>query len=223
MADETAGVVNLRPGGLEPDPELRRLLLGRAAKLERLGLADKIDPAAWMVKPGLETTLRDLSIRTDIIKAMHRAMSGSERAPDLSVFTLHDGPPPDPVIGRLVERGLHDELAGTAYAVVDGADGRTHHLRFEDMELTGDARPGAIVELRSWRDAKGQTRLSLATRSDLTLGEQVGAPGATWLDRQLVAREPIATAGGFGRDIREAVEARAEYLARASGSSSRAT
>jgi len=213
MADENAGVVDLRPGGPDPDPELRRLLLGRAAKLERLGLADKIDPAAWVVKPGLETTLRDLSIRTDIIKTMHRAMSGSERAPDLSAFALHDGPPPDPVIGRLVERGLRDELAGTAYAVVDGADGRTHHLRFDDMELTGDARPGAIVELRSWQDAKGQTRLSLATRSDFSLGDQVGAPGATWLDRQLVAREPVATAGGFGQDIRSAIEARAEHLA----------
>jgi type IV secretory pathway VirD2 relaxase len=33
-----------------------------------------------------------------------------------------------PVIGRLVDRGLDDELKGSAYAVVDGVDGRTHHI-----------------------------------------------------------------------------------------------
>lgn len=31
-------------------------------------------------------------------------------------------------LGRLVERGLHDELRGTAYAIADGVDVRTHHL-----------------------------------------------------------------------------------------------
>src|SRR3546814_3097761 len=81
----------------------------------------------------------------------------------------------------LVERGLHDELAGTAYAIVEGVDGRSHHLRFSDIDMTGDARPGAIVELRSWEDNKGQQRHSLATRSDLPLDQQVTAEGATWL------------------------------------------
>src|SRR3546814_4064506 len=77
----------------------------------------------------------------------------------------------------LVERGLHDELAGTAYAIVEGVDGRSHHLRFSDIDMTGDARPGAIVELRSWEDNKGQQRHSLATRSDLPLDQQVTAEG----------------------------------------------
>jgi hypothetical protein len=37
-ADDGAGIVDLRPGTPEQDPELRRLLLGRATKLERLGV-----------------------------------------------------------------------------------------------------------------------------------------------------------------------------------------
>ena len=44
----------------DEDPELRRLMLGRAAKLERLGLAEQVGPARWTLKPGLEQTLRDL-------------------------------------------------------------------------------------------------------------------------------------------------------------------
>jgi hypothetical protein len=211
MADDL-GIVDLRPGG-DTDPEARRRMLGRAVKLERLGLAEPAGPACWTLKPGLEPGMPDLSILTDIIKSMHRAMRETGRAPDLAGFALHDGPPSDPVIGRLVERGLHDELAGSAYAVIDGADGRAHHLRFDDLEMTGDAKPGAIVELRSWQDANGRTRLSLATRSDMTLAEQVNTPGATWLDRQLVVRERVATGNGFGQDIRGAMEARADHLA----------
>ena len=44
----------------------------------------------------------------------------------------------DPVIGRLVDRGLDDELKGTAYAVVDGTDGRTHHIKLADLDAAGD-------------------------------------------------------------------------------------
>ena len=138
IADEGGGVVDLRPGGTGEDPELRRLMLGRAAKLERLGLAEQVGPARWTLKPGLEQTLRDLAIRGDIIKTMHRAMTGAGREPDVPVRPAWRGAG-RPVLGRLVARGLHDELKGSAYAIVEGVDGRTHHLRFSDLEMTGDA------------------------------------------------------------------------------------
>jgi type IV secretory pathway VirD2 relaxase len=211
LGQDTAGLVDLRPGG-DADPEMRRLLLGRAAKLEQLGLAAREGPAVWALEPGAETTLRDLSVRNDIIKTMHNAVSRDGGRFDVSVLALHQDVPSEPVIGRLVERGLHDELTESAYAIVDGVDGRTHHLRFKDMEMTGDAKAGSIVELRSWEDAKGHDRLSLATRSDIPLEAQIKAPGATWLDRQLVARDPVETGNGFGREVRDALDARASHL-----------
>lgn len=57
-----------------------------------------------------------------------------------------------PVIGRLVERGLDDELKGTAYAVVDGVDGHTH-IKLPHLDAAGDSPPGSIVELRAYEDA----------------------------------------------------------------------
>jgi type IV secretory pathway VirD2 relaxase len=102
-------------------------MLGRAARLERLGLAQQIAPGCWTLKPGIEDKLRDHSLRSDIIKTMHRAMGGVDREPDVSGFALHGDAPVDAVLGRLVERGLHDELKGSAYAIVEGIDGRTHH------------------------------------------------------------------------------------------------
>lgn len=211
LGEDIAGRVDLRPGG-DGEPGMRRLLIGRAAKLEQLGLASREGPAVWTIDPGAERALRDLSVRNDIIKTMHRAMTRDGGRFDPSALALHSKAPSDPIVGRLVERGLQDELAGSAYAIVDGTDGRTHHLRFDDMDMTGDARPGSIVELRSWEDAKGQTRLSLATRSDVALADQITSPGATWLDHQLVAREPVTTGNGFGLEVRNAMEARTQHL-----------
>jgi len=213
IADDGAGIIDLRPGASGEDPELRGLLLGRAAKLEGLGLVEPLRPAQWSLKPGLEPSLRELGIRGDIIKTMHRVLTGSGREPDVAGFALHGDEGAEPVLGRLVARGLHDELKGSAYAVVEGVDGRTHHLKFSDLEMTGDAKVGAVVEARIFEDGLGRKRLSLATRSDLAIEAQVTAGGATWIDRQLLAREPATTGGGFGVEVREAMQRRVDHLA----------
>jgi type IV secretory pathway VirD2 relaxase len=64
---------------------------------------------------------------------MHKAIRRLGRDPDVTGFALHGEEPAAPVLGRLVERGLHDELKGMAYAIVDGIDGRTHHLRSANL------------------------------------------------------------------------------------------
>ena len=203
------GVVDLRPDGAAANAD--RHLRGRAARLETMGLATKLGPGLFLIDPGAEATLRQIGERGDIIKTMHREMRAQGLAFDASALAIHDGQGVTPIVGRLVARGLDDELAGSAFAIVDGTDGRTHHLRFADLEWTGDAAPGAIVELRHWDGRDGAQRLSLALRSDLPLADQVTARGATWLDRQLLARDPVANAG-FGRELQDALTERAAFL-----------
>jgi type IV secretory pathway VirD2 relaxase len=214
IADNNAGLINLRTDALDSRSSFDKHLMGRAMKLERLDLAKRIAPGCWELGPGLEPTLRDLGLRGDIIKTMHRAMTAGGGEADPGRFAMHTEPPADPVIGRLVERGLHDELTGVAYAVVDGADGRVHHLKFGDLEWTGDAARGAIVELRSWEGDDGKARLSLVSRSDFPLERQVGAKGATWLDRQLLTPEATHASSGFGAEIERAMTERAAFLER---------
>jgi type IV secretory pathway VirD2 relaxase len=59
-ADENDGIVDLRPVAAAPEASRRIMLLGRAAELERLGLADRVAPATWTLRADLEPTLRDL-------------------------------------------------------------------------------------------------------------------------------------------------------------------
>ncbi len=208
------GIVDLRPIGDAARDAERTLLVARARKLERLGLAAPIGPGQWVMAESAETTLRALGERGDIIKRIHRGLQerGLERA--TAEFVLDAETRGDPIIGRLLSRGLDDELKGSAFAIIDGVDGRTHHVRFADLDATSDAAPGAIVEARRLpsRDG-GSLRLVLAVRSDLSLADQVHAPGATWLDRRLVAKEPTPfSENGFGRDVLDALEARTEHL-----------
>ena len=207
------GVIDLAPHPDRQPDEFHALKVGRLRKLESLGLADQIGPGQWAMSENAEATLRELGERGDIIKRIHRGLTerGIERG--AANYVLAGESLDDPVIGRLVDRGLDDELKGTAYAVVDGVDGRTHHIKLPDLDAAGDSAPGSIVELRKFDDAQGRRRVALAVRSDLSIEQQVTATGATWLDRQAIAREPVGLGGGgFGAEVREAMDRRAEHL-----------
>src|ERR1700730_13203942 len=215
-ADET-GYIDLRP--VSPgssDPEIRRLMVGRLQHLEKMGLAAPAAPGEWMVGLEAERNLRDLGMRGDVIKTMHRVFTDRGEARGVADYVIDGEKPGSPIIGRLVDRGLHDELTGEAYAVIDGTDGRAHHVRFRGIEAFEHAPPiGGIVEVRRFGSPdEKQPTLVLATRSEIDLSAQITAPGATWIDHRLVERDPMPLAmGGFGREARDAIQARAEHLA----------
>lgn len=208
------GLIDMRPSPDRRPDTFEVLKVGRLRRLEGLGLARQIELGRWALEEHAEATLREMGQRNDIIKRIHRGLAeqGVER-PQAS-WVLASEEAEHPVLGRLVGRGLDDELKGTAFAVVDGIDGRTHHVHLPSLEATTDAPMGAILELRRFEDAKGRSRIALAVRSDFTLEQQVEAQGATWLDRQALANEPPELGGGFGAEVRDAMRRRADHLVR---------
>lgn len=207
------GMIDVAPiPGQQPDEYLPQKI-GRLRKLESLGLARQLAPGQWAIVDEAEATLRALGERGDIVKRMHRALTEAGIERGASSYVLAGETLRDPIIGRLLDRGLDDELKGTAYAVIDGTDGRTHHIKLPNLEAAGDGPTGSIVELRRFEDARGRERVALAVRSDLDLDAQVKASGATWIDRQLVARDPAPLgSSGFGQEVRIAMESRADHL-----------
>ena len=208
-AANNEGVVDLRPdGAVRPDAD-QHARIGRLRKLEQFGLATPAGPARWTLSPEAESSLRAIGERGDIIKRLHRAMN--ERSP--SEWVLAGETADRPLLGKLVARGLDDELKGTTYAIVDGVDGRAHHVRLPDLDATSDAAPGAVVELRRFTDAGDHKRVALAVRSDLAVEAQATAQGATWLDRRLIARDPAPLSeNGYGADVRVALDRRTDHL-----------
>ncbi|QJU57134.1 DUF3363 domain-containing protein [Sphingomonas sp. AP4-R1] len=207
------GVIDLAPSANRQPDAFHVLKIGRLRKLEALALAEEIGPGQWTVSEQAEATLRQLGERGDIIKRIHRGLATSGIDRSAASYVLAAETISDPIVGRLVSRGLDDELKGTAYAVVDGVDGRTHHIKLPDFDAAGDSAPGSIVELRRFHDARGAQRTALAVRSDLDVSGQIAADGATWLDRQAISRNPPALASaGFGAEVRDALDRRAQHL-----------
>jgi hypothetical protein len=70
---------------------------------------------------------------------------GGERDP--MSFQIHDGAPETPIVGRVVDKHLSDELGENLTVVVDGIDGRTHHVPGIDPARVEDARIGSVIEI----------------------------------------------------------------------------
>ncbi len=215
-ADEL-GVVDLRPEQRGPDdPRVRRLMIGRLQHLETMGLAAQAEPGQWVMAEGAQAKLRDLGTRGDIIRTIGKALNDRGLQRPLDCYEIVSAAPQKPIVGRLIDKGLHDELRGSAYAVIDGIDGRTHHVRLPGIEaLEHSPDIGGIVELRAiGRPGERKPTLLLATRSDLDLAAQMKAPGATWLDHRLIERGAGVVDGGFGAEVRRAMDERADHLVR---------
>jgi type IV secretory pathway VirD2 relaxase len=298
---QEGGVIDLRPGegATFLVRENRNLMIGRVRHLERYGLATEFESGRWVLSGRSEQVLKDLGHRTEVIKAIQRALTKSGLAQERGVgqFALHGEGSGRKVIGRVLAKGLAgDEMSERVHLIVDGIDGRVHHIEFKDPNRIDGVGRDMIVEaapvvsgprpadrniaanaadgdgiyqpsrhlehirddferqgkdpeafIRShvrrlealrraghleridadhWKIPKdivergqaydisqGGDGLHVRTLSALNLEKQIGSHGATWLDRELIARERMDTAdSGFGRQVNTALNRRAQRL-----------
>lgn len=283
LRERQAGVLSLK--GLANHPR-RQLLIGRLQQLQKLELANEVRPGQWLLRDDVEATLRAMGERGDIVRTMQRAMGSVQR--ELAVFEPGKNGPE--VVGRIMAKGLADELNDRGYLVVDGLDGKAHYLALPTRAELANYPIGGLVETRSpsepravdrsiaalaaeglyrtdhhlalarsqssagqdpealverhirrlealrragiverlaesvWRvptdlpeqgrqhDARRLGDVAVELRTPLPLDQQVRAVGATWLDQQLIGgnRELVDT--GFGKEVREALRQRADFL-----------
>ena len=223
---------------------------------------------------------------------MHKALKADDMERDPMTFHIHDGPPEAPIVGRVVDKYLSDELGENLTLVVDGIDGRAHHVAGIDPARVEDARIGSVIEIGpadtaqrpsdrtiaaiaedgiyrpsrhleqakfegrvpggdyegyvdahvrrlealrragiveridadQWRipdgfesraaayEAGRNRQASVRVLSAFDLEKQIGADGATWLDRRLLSADASDLApAGFGQQVREAMDQRREH------------
>ena len=161
---------------LRPDQDVRdtfrqnrALLIERARKLERMGLATEVETGKWIVSPKAEPTLRELGERGDIIKTMHRALEREGLAEDRhpARYVLHRENATERIVGRVLDKGLGgDEMGERVRLVIDGVDGRVHHIEMDAAHAeevgrgmivaAGSVPPGPRAADRNIMDIAGQ-------------------------------------------------------------------
>jgi len=285
--------LDLRHEPADPKRQFNRTLrLRRLAKLEKMGLTTEHAPGVWELSERMEPSLRELGERGDIIRNMHKALKADGLERDPMTFQIHDAAPEVPIVGRVVDKYLTDELGENLTVVVDGIDGRTHHVAGIDPARMEDARIGSIVEIGpadtgsrpsdrtiaaiaesgiyrpsrhreqarfegrvpggdyegyvdahvrrlealrragiaeridadQWRipedfesraaayDAGRNRQANIRILSAARLEQQIGADGATWLDRRLVSAETSdLVPSGFGQQVRAAMDRRRQH------------
>lgn len=283
LRERLAGGLSLKTLANHPR---RQLLIGRLQHLQKLELAHEVRPGHWLLHDDVEATLRAMGERGDIVRTMQRAMGSLQR--ELAVF--EPGKDGSVVVGRIVSKGLTDELNDRGYLVVDGLDGKAHYLALPTRAELADYPIGGLVETRSlsepravdrsiaslaadslyrndhhlalarsqssdghdtealverhvrrlealrragiverlaegvWRvpadlpeqgrqhDARRLGDIAVELRTPLPLEQQVRAVGATWLDQQLIGGNRELVDKGFGKEVREALRQRADFL-----------
>ena len=139
------GLIHINQPTEDPRHRQQRVLLvGRLQRLQHMGLAHESSPGVWGVHTDAEQVLRAMGERGDIVRTMQRAMSGVPR--ELTVFK--PGENVRPVVGRVVAKGMVDELYDRGYLVVDGIDGKAHYIALNAKAELGHYPVGAVVEAR---------------------------------------------------------------------------
>jgi type IV secretory pathway VirD2 relaxase len=153
LRDATDGHLELAAGPAK-DPAWQATRMGRLRTLERMGLAEENAPGHWQIDTELETKLRRMAERGDIIKTMHRELAAvgiSRAASSYTIFNPEQGEDQH-LVGRVVGEGFSDELSERRYVVIDGIDGRTHYAEIGGLSSTEEPPiRGSIVELKSRR------------------------------------------------------------------------
>ncbi|WP_223262803.1 relaxase/mobilization nuclease RlxS [Sphingobium sp. SCG-1] len=131
------------------DPFQQSLRAGRLQKLASISLADDVGGGRWRLADDLEGTLRTLGERGDIIRTMQRELTARNlQRPWIGRSLFGAGETdPEPVVGRVIARGLADELRDRHYLLVDGVDGHAHYVDIGWGDAVAPIPEGAIVRV----------------------------------------------------------------------------
>ncbi|WOH63641.1 relaxase/mobilization nuclease RlxS [Bradyrhizobium sp. BWA-3-5] len=196
------------------DPVWRSARMGRLRTLERMGLAEEESPGRWRIDSELETKLRRMGERGDIIKTMHRELAAAGVARAAGSYAIFDPERSNQrLIGRVVGEGFTDELTERRYVVIDGLDGRTHYAEIGAIGTNDEPLVrNTIVELKSRTAELGEIDRTIAKIA----AAQDGVYSAS-LHREFDPRASTEFVGSHVRRL-EAIRRQGMVTSRADGS-----
>ncbi|HVI98282.1 MAG TPA: relaxase/mobilization nuclease RlxS [Sphingomonas sp.] len=168
------------------DPFQQSVSAGRLRKLKAMDLAEDIGGGRYRLAEGLQETLRRMGERGDIIRLMQRELT-ARRLDRAGVEQVVATELPEPIVGRLINRGFSDEHRDRHYMMVDGVDGRVHYVDVGSGGATEATPQGSIVRVVA-RNAEPRP-------VDRTIAEVAAANGGRYSIDLHLRHDPSATEG----------------------------
>lgn len=190
----------------------------RIQYLQSLGLAKQ--PTNWpknfyQIDLNLIQKLKDLETQHDIYKKISR----------FGINEVRQHIPKQSMIGRVISKGLHDELNATYYVILDGADGNKWYVDLSKHRNIEELKVGQIIILKSDQldQAKQAAVINQLNKTrpqklyfdlNLSLPELIKAPGVTVLDRMIVNKDlqAILSNQEVGAEMKAAIKERRQVL-----------
>jgi type IV secretory pathway VirD2 relaxase len=190
----------VHPGHRDGTEQALRTL--RLHKLGRLGLAEAVRPGWWRLDENLESTLRRMGEKGDIIRTMQRQLTAHAIARSPAEQRIHDPGATETIVGKVVARGLSDEHADRQYLIVDGLGGEVHYV--DVGQVSTETERGSIVRIAPTRHG--------VRDADRTIAEVAAANGGRYSIDLHLKHDARAT-----EDFAEAHVRRLEAMRRKTG------
>jgi type IV secretory pathway VirD2 relaxase len=178
-ARDTDGLVS----AWHPDSTEQSLRAGRLGTLSRMGLAIEEERGRYRLDATLEPTLRAMGRRGDIIALMHEQMKRDASEVQPQDYAIYDPTKGEPLIGKVVARGLADEHGDRMYAIIAATDGRSHYVEMGEGPFS--SKPSGIVRVNP---------VAVALRpADRVIAEVAASNGGIYSVEQHLIHDPTAT------------------------------
>ena len=191
------GLIDLRPGAEQSHlgRANRYLLIDRLKKLERLDLAHEVETGRLSLSSAMEQTLDRLDERQQIDNAMHRVLERQGVVRGVELYVIHRDEVTSPIVGRVLGKGLAEELGDEKYLIIDGIDGRAHYVEIADPDQLDGVRRGGIVEVAPPLTQPGAADRTIAAVTRDHLG--VYRPSEHLIDARRTVRVPYDDYDGY--------------------------
>jgi hypothetical protein len=152
-----------------------------------MGLAENVGGGRWQLADDLEGTLRTLGERGDIIRTVQRELTARNlQRPWIGRSLFGTGETDlEPVVGRVIARGLADEHRDRHYLLVDGVDGHAHYVDIGRGDAVAPIPEGAIVRVLA--------RSMEVREADRVVAEVAAANGGRYSVDLHLRHDPSAT------------------------------
>jgi len=136
------------------------LIKGRLRFLAASGLAIEQPPGVFMLKEDYQDELAKIAQKSEAVKRLYGKIEDQARLDDLSVYSLKGGEG-ETVAGRVIYKGIMDELYDRKYVVVQDMDAKLHFVPVGESRSYDRVEKDSLVVVKPGDKATGKADINI--------------------------------------------------------------